>query len=552
MDTTAKMFCYQCQETAKGTGCTLRGVCGKLPETSARMDLLLYATRGVAILNDLLRGAGASRCDADHQVIDALFTTITNANFDNPSLDGFIRRAFEMKRELIAQCRELGLKVPDAPEVTLEAEPEDCEKLEPVTGVLAETDADKRGLKQLAIYGAKGAAAYARHAANLGYEDDDVYAVIEKVMKEVSRTDITVDELIKLVLYMGEGGVKAMALLDSANTGRYGNPEITKVDIGVRNNPGILISGHDLRDLEELLEQTAGTGVDVYTHSEMLPGQYYPYFKKYPHFAGNYGNAWWKQIDEFETFNGCFVFTSNCIVPPRKTTTYTDRVYTLGVVDMPGTHHIEADAEGRHDFSEVIARAKQCQPPVEIEHGEIIGGFAHHQVEELAPKIVDLIKRGKIRKFVVMAGCDGRFPSRDYYTRFAEALPEDCVILTAGCAKYRYNKLPLGDIEGVPRVLDAGQCNDSYSLVRIAMALKDAFGLDSINDLPLAFNIAWYEQKAVIVLLALLSLGVKNIHTGPTLPAFFTSDILKVLQDNFNIGTISTVENDIATLINNN
>ncbi|MBD5345204.1 MAG: hydroxylamine reductase [Bacteroides sp.] len=552
MDTTAKMFCYQCQETAKGTGCTLRGVCGKLPETSARMDLLLYATRGVAILNDLLRGAGASRRDADHQVIDALFTTITNANFDNPSLDGFIRRAFEMKRELIAQCRELGLKVPDAPEVTLEAEPEDCEKLEPVTGVLAETDADKRGLKQLAIYGAKGAAAYARHAANLGYEDDDVYAVIEKVMKEVSRTDITVDELIKLVLYMGEGGVKAMALLDSANTGRYGNPEITKVDIGVRNNPGILISGHDLRDLEELLEQTAGTGVDVYTHSEMLPGQYYPYFKKYPHFAGNYGNAWWKQIDEFETFNGCFVFTSNCIVPPRKTTTYTDRVYTLGVVDMPGTHHIEADAEGRHDFSEVIARAKQCQPPVEIEHGEIIGGFAHHQVEELAPKIVDLIKRGKIRKFVVMAGCDGRFPSRDYYTRFAEALPEDCVILTAGCAKYRYNKLPLGDIEGVPRVLDAGQCNDSYSLVRIAMALKDAFGLDSINDLPLAFNIAWYEQKAVIVLLALLSLGVKNIHTGPTLPAFFTPDILKVLQDNFNIGTISTVENDIATLINNN
>lgn len=552
MDTTAKMFCYQCQETAKGTGCTLRGVCGKLPETSARMDLLLYATRGVAILNDLLRGAGASRRDADHQVIDALFTTITNANFDNPSLDGFIRRAFEMKRELIAQCRELGLKVPDAPEVTLEAEPEDCEKLEPVTGVLAETDADKRGLKQLAIYGAKGAAAYARHAANLGYEDDDVYAVIEKVMKEVSRTDITVDELIKLVLYMGEGGVKAMALLDSANTGRYGNPEITKVDIGVRNNPGILISGHDLRDLEELLEQTGGTGVDVYTHSEMLPGQYYPYFKKYPHFAGNYGNAWWKQIDEFETFNGCFVFTSNCIVPPRKTTTYTDRVYTLGVVDMPGTHHIEADAEGRHDFSEVIARAKQCQPPVEIEHGEIIGGFAHHQVEELAPKIVDLIKRGKIRKFVVMAGCDGRFPSRDYYTRFAEALPEDCVILTAGCAKYRYNKLPLGDIEGVPRVLDAGQCNDSYSLVRIAMALKDAFGLDSINDLPLAFNIAWYEQKAVIVLLALLSLGVKNIHTGPTLPAFFTPDILKVLQDNFNIGTISTVENDIATLINNN
>ncbi|MDE6538282.1 MAG: hydroxylamine reductase [Muribaculaceae bacterium] len=543
------MFCYQCQETAKGSGCTLRGVCGKLPETSARMDLLLYATRGVAILNDLLRGAGAPQADASHQVIDALFTTITNANFDNDSLDGFIRRAFQMKRELIAKCKELDIKIPDAPEVALEAEPEDYEKLEPVTGVLAEKDPDKRGLKQLAIYGAKGAAAYARHAANLKYEDDDVYAYIEKVLKEVSREDITVDELVKLVLYMGEGGVKAMALLDSANTGRYGNPEITKVDIGVRNNPGILISGHDLHDLEELLEQTAGTGVDVYTHSEMLPGQYYPFFKKYPHFAGNYGNAWWKQVDEFETFNGCFVFTSNCIVPPRKNATYTDRIYTLGVVDMPGTHHIDADAEGNHDFSEVIAKAKTCSAPTEIEKGEIVGGFAHHQVIELAPKIVELIKEGKIRKFVVMAGCDGRFPSRSYYTEFAEALPKDCVILTAGCAKYRYNKLPLGDIEGVPRVLDAGQCNDSYSLVRIAMALQEAFGLKSINELPLVFNIAWYEQKAVIVLLALLYLGVQNIHTGPTLPAFFTPDILKVLQEKFNIGTISTVENDIKTLI---
>ena len=545
------MFCYQCQETAKGTGCTLRGVCGKLPETSARMDLLLYATRGVAILNNVLRQAGKPSREADHQMIDALFTTITNANFDNGSLDGFIRRAFETKRKLKAECEKLGLAVPDAPEVTLEANPEDYEKLESVTGVLAETDADKRGLKQLAIYGAKGAAAYARHAANLKYEDEEVYRYIETVLKEVSRDDISVDELVKLVLYMGEGGVKAMALLDSANTGTYGNPEITKVDIGVRKNPGILISGHDLRDLEELLEQTAGTGVDVYTHSEMLPAQSYPFFKKYPHFAGNYGNTWWKQIDEFETFNGCFVFTSNCIVPPRKNTTYTDRVYTLGVVDMPGTHHIEADENGRHDFSEVIERAKKCQPPTEIEKGEIVAGFAHHQVSELAPKVVELIKAGKIRKFVVMAGCDGRFPSRNYYTEFAEALPKDCVILTAGCAKYRYNKLPLGDIEGVPRVLDAGQCNDSYSLVRIAMMLQEAFGLESINELPLVFNIAWYEQKAVIVLLALLYLGVQNIHTGPTLPAFFTPDILKVLQEKFNIGTISTVENDIATLINN-
>ena len=543
------MFCYQCQETAKGSGCTLRGVCGKLPETSARMDLLLYATRGVAILNTLLRKNGEADREADHQVIDALFTTITNANFDNPSLDDYIRRAFEVKRELKAKCEKTGIAVPDAPEVALEATPADYEKLESVTGVLAEPDPDKRGLRQLAIYGAKGAAAYARHAANLKYEDDEVYAIIEEVLADVSRADISVDELVKVVLRMGEGGVKAMALLDSANTGTYGNPEITKVDIGVRKNPGILISGHDLRDLEELLEQTAGTGVDVYTHSEMLPGQYYPYFKKYPHFAGNYGNAWWKQVDEFETFNGCFVFTSNCIVPPRKTATYTDRIYTLGVVGMPGTHHIEADAEGRHDFSEVIAKAKTCPAPTEIEHGEIIGGFAHHQVEELAPKIVDLIKRGKIRKFVVMAGCDGRFPSRNYYTEFAEALPDDCVILTAGCAKYRYNKLPLGDIEGVPRVLDAGQCNDSYSLVRIAMALQEAFGLESINQLPLVFNIAWYEQKAVIVLLALLYLGVQGIHTGPTLPAFFTPDILKVLQEKFAIGTISTVENDIATLI---
>ena len=549
MENQASMFCYQCQETAKGSGCTLRGVCGKLPETSGRMDLLLYVTRGVAILNDLLRSHGTARRDASHQVMDALFTTITNANFDNPSLDGFIRRAFQMKRELMAQCRDMGIKLPDIPEVTLEAEPEDYQKLESVTGVLAEPDADKRGLRQLAIYGAKGASAYARHAANLKYEDDEVYAYIEKVLKEVSRQDITVDELLKTVLYMGEGGVKAMALLDAANTGTYGNPEITRVNIGVRKNPGILISGHDLHDLEELLEQTAGTGVDVYTHSEMLPGQYYPYFKKYPHFAGNYGNAWWKQIDEFETFNGCFVFTSNCIVPPRPKTSYMDRVYTLGVVNMPGTTHITADSEGHHDFSEVIEKAKSCPAPVEIEHGEIIGGFAHHQVIELAPKIVDLIQRGEIRKFVVMAGCDGRMPSRSYYTEFAEALPKDCVILTAGCAKYRYNKLPLGDIEGVPRVLDAGQCNDSYSLVRIAMALKDAFKVESINDLPIVFNIAWYEQKAVIVLLALLSLGVCNIHTGPTLPAFFTPDILKVLEEKFGIGTISTVENDIATLI---
>lgn len=550
MDNQPAMFCYQCQETARGKGCELMGVCGKHADTSARMDLLLYVVRGISLINRTLREKGEPSREASHFVMDALFTTITNANFDNPSLDDYIRRGFELKNRLAGTAKKQEITLPDLPEVEFYATPEDAEKCEEFTGVLAEKNADIRGLKQLAIYGCKGMAAYARHAANLGYEDEDVYAVIENAMAETARPDVSVDELFSLVLNVGEGGVKAMALLDKANTESYGNPEITKVNIGVGNRPGILISGHDLKDLEELLEQTKDKGVDVYTHSEMLPGQYYPAFKKYPHFAGNYGNAWWKQTDEFEKFNGVFLFTSNCIVPPRKNCTYLDRVYTTGVVGMPGTHHIEETHDGKpKDFSELIAHAQQCPPPTEIEKGEIIGGFAHHQVIELAPKILDLVKRGKIRKFVVMAGCDGRFPSRDYYTKFAEALPEDCVILTAGCAKYRYNKLPLGDIEGVPRVLDAGQCNDSYSLVRIALALRDALGLKDINELPIVYNIAWYEQKAVIVLLALLALGVQNIHTGPTLPAFFTPDILKVLQEKFNIGTISTVDADIASMI---
>lgn len=551
MENRPDMFCYQCQETARGKGCEVRGVCGKHAETSARMDLLLYAVAGIAAINRALRAKGLSSVEASHTVIDALFTTITNANFDNDSLDDYIRRAFEVKKKLLDTARKHGVTLPSLPQIEFLAAPDEAEKYEEVTGVLAEKDADIRGLKQLAVYGCKGMAAYARHAANLDYEDPEVYAVIENAMAETARTDIGVDELLPLVLAVGDGGVKVMALLDKANTESYGNPEITTVDLGVRNRPGILISGHDLRDLEELLEQTEGKGVDVYTHSEMLPAQYYPAFKKYPHFAGNYGNAWWKQTDEFETFNGVFLFTSNCIVPPRKGCTYLDRVYTTGVVGMPGTHHISVGPDGRKDFSEMIARAQQCPPPTAIEKGQIVGGFAHHQVIELAPKILDLIHRGAIRKFVVMAGCDGRFPSRSYYTDFALALPDDCVILTAGCAKYRYNKLPLGDIEGVPRVLDAGQCNDSYSLVRIALALKDALGLESVNDLPIVYNIAWYEQKAVIVLLALLSLGVRDIHTGPTLPAFFTPDILKVLREKFNIGTISTVDNDIATLINN-
>lgn len=548
MENRPTMFCYQCQETARGKGCELHGVCGKHADTSARMDLLLYAVRGIAIINRALREKGEPDRDASHFVIDALFTTITNANFDNDSLDGFIRKAFELKNILAGTAKKRGIELPDLPQVEFFATPEEADKCEPFTGVLAEPDEDIRGLKQLAIYGCKGMSAYARHAANLGYEEEDVYAIIENAMAETARPDMSVEELLSLVLEVGDGGVKVMDLLDRANTSTYGNPEVTKVDIGVRNRPGILISGHDLKDLEELLEQTKDKGVDVYTHSEMLPGHYYPFFKKYPHFAGNYGNAWWKQTTEFEKFNGVFLFTTNCIVPPRGNCTYMDRVYTTGVVGMPGTHHIP-DGHPK-DFSELIAHAQKCPPPTEIEHGEITGGFAHHQVVTLAPKIIDLINRGKIRKFVVMAGCDGRMSSRDYYTKFAEALPEDCVILTAGCAKYRYIKLPLGDIEGVPRVLDAGQCNDSYSLVRIALALKDALKVPSVNDLPIVYNIAWYEQKAVIVLLALLSLGVQNIHTGPTLPAFFTPDILKVLQEKFHIGTISTVEDDIKSLIN--
>lgn len=544
------MFCYQCQETSRGRGCDRVGVCGKQPETSARMDLLLYAVQGISLINRELRVKAEPSLEASRFVVDALFTTITNANFDNPSLDGYIIRAFELKNLLAGKAKKQGIELPDLPQVEFLASPDDAMALEAVTGILAEPNPDLRGLKQLAIYGCKGMAAYARHAANLGYEDNDVYAIIENAMAETARADVGVDELFSLVLNVGEGGVKAMGLLDQANTESYGNPEITMVDLGVRDRPGILVSGHDLKDLEELLEQTAGKGVDVYTHSEMLPAQYYPAFKKYPHFAGNYGNAWWKQTDEFETFNGVFLFTSNCIVPPRRGCTYLDRVYTTGVVGLLGTHHIGEGHDGKpKDFSELIAHAQKCPPPVAIEHGKIVGGFAHNQVMKLAPKIIELVKSGKIRKFVVMAGCDGRFPSRSYYTKFAEALPQDCVILTAGCAKYRYNKLSLGDIEGVPRVLDAGQCNDSYSLVRIALALRDAFGLKDVNDLPIVYNIAWYEQKAVIVLLALLALGVKNIHTGPTLPAFFTPDVLKVLQEKFNIGTITDVDTDIAAMV---
>jgi hydroxylamine reductase len=544
------MFCYQCQETAFNKGCTIKGVCGKESTTSGLMDVLMYTARGIAIVNRTLREKGWADIEASRKLLDYLFVTITNANFDNSAIRERIKQAIETKERLIAIAKEHGIELPEQDEVQFAPQASEYESVAEKVGVLSEPDEDIRSLKQMAIYGVKGISAYTEHALNLGYEDNNIYNIIENTLAEVSRKDIDIDRLAGLVLNVGEGGVKAMALLDKANTSTYGNPEITKVNIGVRNNPGILISGHDLRDMEELLEQTAGKGVDVYTHSEMLPAHYYPAFKKYPHFVGNYGNAWWKQREEFESFNGVIFFTTNCIVPPSKNATYTDRVYTTGSAGYPGAKHIPPRKEGgSKDFSEMIEHAKRCSPPQEIEQGEIIGGFAHNQVIALADKVVDAVKSGAIRKFVVMAGCDGRMKSREYYTEFARALPKDTVILTAGCAKYRYNKLPLGDINGIPRVLDAGQCNDSYSLVLIALALKDAFGLESVNDLPLVFNIAWYEQKAVIVLLALLSLGVKNIHLGPTLPGFASPNVTNILVEKFGLGAISTVDEDIAMWI---
>ncbi|MDD2824907.1 MAG: hydroxylamine reductase [Bacteroidales bacterium] len=531
------MFCFQCQETARNQGCTVKGVCGKEPQTAALMDLLIYVSRGIAILQRSLREKGITSDVTDHFLMDALFCTITNANFDDAAITGRIDKGFALKKDLVARARKEGIRIPDMPEVTLEAAPADYQVIAQSVGVLSESNEDIRSLKQMTIYGLKGMAAYAEHALNLGHKDPDIHAFMEEALYQVSRNDIAADELVALVLKTGETGVKAMALLDKANTSSYGNPEMTRVNIGVGKNPGILISGHDLKDMEELLEQTEGTGVDVYTHGEMLPANYYPAFKKYKHFIGNYGSSWWKQREEFETFNGVILFTTNCIVPLLKDATYLDRMYTTGSSGYPGARHIPARKEGgKKDFSELIAKAKTCKPPTEIEKGEIIGGFAHHQVLALADQVVEAVKTGAIRRFVVMAGCDGRMKSRQYYTDFALALPKDNVILTAGCAKYRYNKLPLGDINGIPRVLDAGQCNDSYSLVVIALALKEAFGLESVNDLPILYNIAWYEQKAVIVLLALLSLGVKNIHLGPTLPGFLSPNVAKVLVEKFGIG----------------
>lgn len=544
------MFCFQCQETAGNKGCTVRGVCGKEPQTSALMDLLLYVSRGIAIVNRALREKGEADPRVGYFMLDALFSTITNANFDDEAIRQRITKALALKNELIGTAKKRDITLPQLPEVNFTARVEEYEKEAADKGVLAEANEDLRSLKQLAIYGVKGAAAYTEHAFNLGFENQDIYETIETVLAEVSRTDISAEELTSIVLTVGECGVKAMDLLDRANTSTYGNPEITKVNIGVGKNPGILVSGHDLRDLEELLEQTAGTGVDVYTHSEMLPAHYYPAFKKYPHFIGNYGNAWWKQREEFESFRGVILFTTNCIVPPMKNATYTDRIYTTGSSGLPGAIHIPGRQPGKaKDFSRLIEHAKHCKTPLAIEEGTITGGFAHHQVLGLADQVIEAVKSGAIKRFVVMAGCDGRMKSREYYTEFAKALPKDHIILTAGCAKYRYNKLPLGDIAGIPRVLDAGQCNDSYSLVRIALALKEAFGLKDINELPIVYNIAWYEQKAVIVLLALLSLGVKNIHLGPTLPGFLSPHVVKVLVENFGIGGISTVEEDMRQWI---
>ena len=544
------MFCYQCQETSKGQGCTMRGVCGKTQGTANLQDLLIYTLKGIAMVNVKARKFKINNKHTDRFIIDSLFSTITNVNFDKAYFVAKIKEALSLRDNIKKQLAEKGIDTKGMRDaVTWYADSEEeFDKKAMHVGILATADEDIRSLRSLILYGLKGMAAYATHAANLGYTDEGISEFIEKALIATLDDSMSADDYVALTLETGKHGVEEMALLDKANTESYGNPEITKVDTGVRNNPGILISGHDLKDLEELLEQTQGTGVDVYTHGEMLPAHYYPEFKKYPNFAGNYGNSWWMQNKEFDSFNGPIIMTTNCLIPPKDS--YTDRLYTTGVVGFEGLKHIDPDSNGKKDFSEVIAQAKKCDPPTEIENGEIVGGFAHEQVNGLADKIVDAVKSGAIKRFFVMAGCDGRFKSREYYTEFAKALPKDAVILTAGCAKYRYNKLRLGDINGIPRVLDAGQCNDSYSLVLTALKLKEAFGLDDINDLPISYNIAWYEQKAVIVLLALLSLGVKDIHLGPTLPAFLSANVTKVLVDKFNIAGITDADSDVDLFMN--
>ena len=536
-----KMFCYQCQETAGCKGCTVVGVCGKQPDVAAMQDLLVWVTKGICAVTTRLREEGRAVADeVNHLVTENLFTTITNANFDKAAIEKRIEKTLEMKTALWEQLERRD-NLPEAAGWT--GEPSEFIKKASEAGVLIGQNEDIISLRSLITYGLKGLSAYTRHANVLLQEDREADAFLQRALAATLDDSLSVDDLIHLTLETGEYGVRGMALLDRANTETYGNPEITTVDIGVGSNPGILVSGHDLRDMEMLLDQTQGTGVDVYTHSEMLPAQYYPAFKKYPNFKGNYGNAWWCQREEFETFNGPILMTTNCIVPPKDS--YKDRLYTTGAAGYPGCTYINGGIGGKKDFSVIIQHSKRCEPPTGIEQGQIVGGFAHAQVLALADKVVDAVKAGKIRKFVVMAGCDGRAKSRTYYTDFAKALPEDTVILTAGCAKYRYNKLNLGDIEGIPRVLDAGQCNDSYSLAVIAMKLQEIFGLDDINDLPIIYNIAWYEQKAVIVLLALLSLGIKNIHLGPTLPAFLSPNVVNVLVEKFGIAGIDSVESDV-------
>jgi len=548
------MFCYQCQETAKGTGCTVRGVCGKTDDLANMQDLLIFVLKGISIYSTKARELGIENAKVNKFVYEGLFMTITNANFDKERFFESVREGLKLREEIKNELVKAGGTIPKNLHESATwygTTVEEFEAKNTSIGVLATEDEDIRGLRELVIYGLKGLAAYTEHAFNLGFEDVSLYTFMQKALVDTTNDALSADDLVALVLETGKFGVDAMAILDKANTTTYGNPEITKVNIGVSNKPGILISGHDLRDMEDLLKQTQGTGIDVYTHGEMLPANYYPAFKKYKNFIGNYGNAWWKQKEEFETFNGPILFTTNCIVPPKKDASYSDRVFTTGTSGFPGFKHIPERTEGgQKDFSEIIEMAKKCKPPVEIEKGEIIGGFAHNQVIKLADKIVDAVKTGAIKKFFVMAGCDGRMKSREYYTEFAQKLPHDTVILTAGCAKYRYNKLQLGDINGIPRVLDAGQCNDSYSLVVIALKLKEVFKLNDINELPIKYNIAWYEQKAVIILLALLYLGVKDIHTGPTLPAFFTPNIRKVLQEKFGLASIGTVDDDIKMFMN--
>ena len=543
-----KMFCFQCQETAGNKGCTLQGVCGKKPEVAQLQDLLVWTTKGLCEVTSRLRDEGKTiDKKTNHLITQNLFITITNANFDASAITKAIEKTLAVKVTLLSQLNNKS-KLPDA--ATWTGDKGTFSTKAATIGILSsmEIDEDIRSLRELITYGLKGLAAYMKHANALLFDKAELDAFVQRALASTLNDSISLDALVTLTMETGKAGVDVMALLDKANTSRYGNPEITKVNLGVRNNPGILISGHDLKDLEMLLEQTQGTGVDVYTHSEMLPAHYYPAFKKYPHFVGNYGNAWWKQREEFESFNGPILMTTNCIVPPLENAKYTDRLWTTGTAGLNSERHISGEYGQIKNFSPIIAQAKKCPPPTQLEVGTIIGGFAHNQVLALADKIIDAVKSGAIRKFIVMAGCDGRMKSREYYTEFAKRLPNDTVILTAGCAKYKYNKLDLGDINGIPRVLDAGQCNDSYSLAVIALKLKEAFGLSDINELPISYNIAWYEQKAVIVLLALLYLGVKNIHLGPTLPAFLSPNVMNLLISKFGISGIGTVDDDIKLL----